>query len=343
MKWIIIFLIKKLNNLYKNINIITMLRNRIDKLRSFIIIFIIIALDVMFIYGIAHTIPELPNAPWFFYLILMPFVNIMAFIFLYITDILEPLYVSINGLIEGLTALSLEFIEMFRMAPLLVSSGIISMLIITAASLIHSNGFTYGTITAVLTSLALIGALIFLFVPTGIDLINNNYQPFGRKLYNKNELSKTLIAIMYSSSIFVMFYVIDILLGFFLSGSSKVFSFHPNISQSNNILNSFIYSFSLIYLGILIIGLGVFVYAFLNIFIILKYFHSYEQNYTSLESKNNHQLIPGEIDWFIKRMVNYNSIAEKISSVEDFIDEFEIIKENHTRLFNNEIIKKILN
>lgn len=334
---------KKLNNLWKNINIITMLGNRIDKLRSFIIIFIIIALDAMFIYGIAHTIPELPKAPWFFYLILMLFVNTMAFLLIYSTDISEPFYVLINGLIEGSATLIIEFIEKFRIAPLLVSSLLISIFIVITASLIHSDGFTYGVITTVLTSLALIGALIFLFVPTGIDLINNNYQPFGRKLYNKNELSKTLITIMYSSSIFVMFYVIDILLGFFLSGSSKVFSFHPNISQSNNILNSFIYSFSLIYLGILIIGLGVFVYAFLNIFIILKYFYFYEQNYTSLKSNNNHQLIQGEIDWFIKRQVNYNPIKDNISSVEDFIDEFEIIKENNPRLFNNEIIRKILN
>lgn len=107
-------------------------------------------------------------------------------------------------------------------------------------------------------------------------------------------------------------------------------------------LNSFIYLFSLIYSGILIIGLGIFIYAFLKIFIILKYFHFYKQNYTSLELSNTHQLIPGEINWFIKRRVNYIFIANKISSIEDFIDEFEIMKKNNPRLFNNEIIKKIL-
>jgi len=62
---------------------------------------------------------------------------------------------------------------------------------------------TLKTAENTLITFAIIGALLFAFIPQGIIAINKNYKPDGKQIYDNNKLAGEVIVIMHALIIFI--------------------------------------------------------------------------------------------------------------------------------------------
>jgi hypothetical protein len=200
-----------------------------------------------------------------------------------------------------------------------------------------SNMLTFSYMNKFLISLVTVGTLFVLFIPQGLMLINDKYRPQGIQLYNEAELLKELKEVVYFLILFIGIYILNMFLGISFPYNAPIYLYTDKVSSVCSLTHYFL----IFYLFSLLIGISIFIYAFVKILKIADYFHFYEIDLKKIKSKYN-DFKNCELDWIIKKkLVGYFVNKYMIKSPQILIDKFESTAKDNPEFSNKKIINKI--
>lgn len=271
--------------------------------------------------------------------------NLLFYSYLNYLQIIIPIAIALFGFELFIYGIFGIIKELWYENKKIVIAGVIAWIIINAIMYLTYN--TPEEITKnILVYLATIGSLLFVFVPQGLTNINENYILKGihRQPYNKEKLIKKNISISYVLVYFIGTTITDILITPMFNNryikSVKYSLYHDYFSSNNLILKIS----ALAYSTILIVALASLIFAFLEIFTILKYFYFYEKEFDKLNSKYKDWSYT-QIEWIIKNMLYDEAIKNNLSidNFDYFMNKFKELTDKHKKWNKKNIIWAIFN
>jgi hypothetical protein len=264
------------------------------------------------------------------------------------------LFISISFFVSEYVFVKIikSIVELFKENPKIILLGLFAS-IFTIIIIFRSSYTPIKLTDTILVYLLTIGALLLVFAPQGLFVLNDKYTYKGfKKLYNIDELSIKNANISHYLINFTALILFDILITppfFYSAGKSKnskiiIVTIHHYIV---NYLfkfksNGFLEILSVFYVGFIINALLFLMLGLIEILSVIRYFYDYDYKFKKLKSEypnwNNSQIL-----WIIQNdLVEKTLVDYIVYSIDDFIMKFDNFKNLNPLKTKKEIFKTMI-